>query len=282
MGSGDLTLAIRPGDHACSRIDHARDGDRTAAAFIVDGLRLGHKVVYMCDRDAAYFESQLTLRDHRVQGALASGQVEIRSAEDSYLPDGRFDVDRTIEMVSAEHANALECGYQALRMGGEMTWALSGAPGSDHVAEYEQRLAGVFGDDTLTGFCQYDTRRFANDVLSDVEAAHDVDIDTQLASLGRPGYLSAAAVLPGKVLRLTGALDCASADRLRAFLDEHYKDEVELDLQDLGFIDVAGIRALLGESPRTIEITRASQPVRRLLDVLGPDTLPTVRVAEER
>jgi anti-anti-sigma factor len=281
MESGDLTLAVRPGEHACSRIDYAQDGDRTAAAYILDGLMLGHKVVYMCDRDASYFESQLTLRDHRFQRALARGQLEIRPARDSYLPDGRFDLDRTIEMVSREKARALDDGYPALRMSGEMTWALEGTPGTENLAEYERRLVDLFVDETLTGFCQYDERRFGSDDLSGMAAAHDVDISPELAPLGRSGYLSAARVGSRGKLRLTGALDAVDADRLAALLDEHFDRRLDLDLGDVSFIDVAGIRAL-ATGGRNVRITRASRPVRRLFDVLGWDTVPGVELAEEQ
>ncbi len=281
MESGGLTLAIRPGEHACSRIDHGDDGDRTAEAYILDGLTLGHKVVYLCDRDASYFESQLTLRDHRFQRALGSGQLDVRSARDAYLPDGRFDVDRTIAIVWQEKAQALGEGYPALRMSGEMTWALEGAPGSDRLAEYERRLAEVFTDETLTGFCQYDQRRFDAVSLSEVAAPHDVDLSSELAALGRSGSLSAARVGPDQTLRLTGVLDLVDADRLATLLDAHFKESLRADLADVSFIDMAGIKALVGAG-RSLTITRASRPVRRVLEVLGRDALPGVELEEAR
>jgi hypothetical protein len=45
------------------------------------------------------------------------------------------------------------------------------------------------------------------------------------------------------------------------------------------FADVAGMRALRGERPRQLMIAGASDPVRRLVGLLGWDTDPGVMVA---
>jgi ABC-type transporter Mla MlaB component len=281
MEAWDHAGTVRPGEHACSRFERSQDGDRLAASYILDGLMLGHKVVYLCDRDVPAFESELASRDQRIRSALARRQLEFRPARDTYLPDGTFDVDTTLGLVGEERARTLEEGYPALRMAGEMTWALDGAPGTENLAEYESRLAELFEDETLTGFCQYDEGRFGAARPSDVAASHDVDVSLELSALGRSGYLAAGLVRPGNTLRLTGALDSVDADVLAAVVDEQFGAHLELDLADLSFVDVAGIRALLGANGRSVTITKASAPVRRLLGVLGWDDVPGIDVTEE-
>jgi ABC-type transporter Mla MlaB component len=282
MDLPEHAFSVRPGEHACGRFEHVRDGDRFATAFILDGIALGHKVVYLCDRDAPAFESQLASEDGRIRSALARRQLEVRPARDTYLPDGRFEIQRTIDLVSDERTHALGEGYPALRIAGEMTWALEGAPGTQHLAEYERRLTALFKDETLACFCQYDQRRFGAESLAPIATAHGVDVTPELAALGRSGYLSAALIRPRDALRLTGALDSVDAGPLATLVDVQFDRHLELDLADLSFVDVAGIRALLGTSGRPVTIAKASRPVRRLLGVLGWDDLAGIEVVEAR
>src|SRR3954464_6059733 len=106
---------VRPGEHACSRFENRDDGERIAAAYVLDGIATGHKIVYLCDLDMAAFTARLASRDHRIQRALATGQLEIRPAREAYIPDGRFEVERTLEIVHEERTRALAEGFPALR-----------------------------------------------------------------------------------------------------------------------------------------------------------------------
>jgi anti-anti-sigma factor len=77
----------------------------------------------------------------------------------------------------------------------------------------------------------------------------------------------------------TGELDMAAAFKLESGVDPLLEDEavdsVELDLSDVGFVDSAGLGALLSLRDRaqdrgvTLGIARASDPVRRLLELTG-------------
>jgi anti-anti-sigma factor len=81
-----------------------------------------------------------------------------------------------------------------------------------------------------------------------------------------------------------GELDMAAAFQLESGVDPLLEDEavdsVELDLSDVGFVDSAGLGALLALRERAqdrgvaLGIARASDPVRRLLELTGlGDTL---------
>jgi anti-anti-sigma factor len=76
-----------------------------------------------------------------------------------------------------------------------------------------------------------------------------------------------------------GELDMAAAFQLESGVDRLLEDEavdsVQLDLSEVGFVDSAGLGALLALRERAqdrgiaLEISRASDPVRRLLDLTG-------------
>ena len=68
-------------------------------------------------------------------------------------------------------------------------------------------------------------------------------------------------------------------DGLLGFLDDNVHGLLRVDLADVEFADVAGMRALRGGRLRQLVIDGASDPVRRLVGLLGWDTDPGVMVA---
>lgn len=80
-------------------------------------------------------------------------------------------------------------------------------------------------------------------------------------------------------VQLRGELDLATADlvsgRLRRLRER--RNPVVLDLDDLAFIDVAGLRAILGAARHAhsdgwiLTVTRGSAAVRRLFELLDVD-----------
>lgn len=80
----------------------------------------------------------------------------------------------------------------------------------------------------------------------------------------------------GGVVRLTviGVVDVSNAERLRAAIEEAFSmaSTVELEMDDVPFIDSQGIRALtvpLRHGDRRLVVATASESVRRLLQVTG-------------
>ena len=240
------------------------------------GLRLGHRVVYLCrssDVDATL--TRLESAEPDVGSALRTGALELR---DAYLPDGAFGVERMIAALRAEHHRALADGFSGLSMAGDVSAALAGASAEDLV-EYERRVDEEFGDATQMVLCQYDQQRFQTGALVEITEAHHVEVSPALATIDPTGALAAARVHPPETLRLAGDLDFETVDGLIGFLDDNVHGLLRVDLADVEFADVAGMRALRGGRPRRLMIAGASDPVRRLVGLLGWDTDPGVVVA---
>jgi PAS domain S-box-containing protein len=111
-----------------------------------------------------------------VQSYLASGQLSILTVDDAYMREGIFDPDRMIALLRTETERALAEGYSALRVTGEMTWALRGLPGSERLIEYETRLNEFFPGSKCLAICQYDRRRFDPAVLLEVLRTHPIAV----------------------------------------------------------------------------------------------------------
>jgi anti-anti-sigma factor len=77
------------------------------------------------------------------------------------------------------------------------------------------------------------------------------------------------------IFAITGELDLASARSIKFELElelrEASTERVIFDLDQLGFMDSAGIAVMLGvaEKVATVELRNASPSIRRLVDVTG-------------
>jgi anti-anti-sigma factor len=280
MDPTEIALAVRPGEHACCRFAQARDRDRLALAFIRDGLRRGHKVVYLHDAgDVAAFRDGIAALDAGAAEAISAGQLELRAAREAYTPDGTFDADRMLASIQDDQAAALGEGYSGLSVIGEMGQSVTGAPGAERLHEYERRLDALDNGRHVL-LCQYDHGQFAPGALATLAGSHDVDLAPELAAIGREGVLAAARVRSGESLRFAGELDYGSAPAVAEVLDAHYHGELRLDLADLSFVDVAGMRALRGRKGQRLSLEASSQTVRQLIALMGWDTDPDVMVLQ--
>jgi ABC-type transporter Mla MlaB component len=98
----------------------------------------------------------------------------------------------------------------------------------------------------------------------------------ELAPVGRKGHLEAAHLRSG-TLRLAGELGFEVAPILAEVLGARCCGSLALDLADLHFVDIVGMRELRGRpAERSIAIVAASEAVRRLSDLMGWDTDPGV------
>jgi anti-anti-sigma factor len=266
--------AVRPGEHACCRLARSADRGLVARAVVRTALARDHKAVYLSDRDRSAvlreLDGDLTL-DEPIRRAIAHDQLDIRGATDTYMPDGVFEGDRMVSAIRGEHALAMREGYAALSITAEMTWALRGAPGTEDLAEYE-RVADAVQEPTLVLLCQYEQGRFAAGTLTDVAAAHQVDVSPELAPIARTRCLSAARTNAGSTLRLAGELDHSAAPAVSHVLDAHFHGDVRVDLADVSYADVTGLRALRGRTERRLTIAAASDVVRRLMGLMCWDS----------
>ena len=168
---------LGPGDHLCCIYETEEEHRAAVVPFLRQGLERGEKVVYIVDARAS--ETILGyLRDDGldVESCLAGGQLTILTRDDTYMRGGTFDPEGMIGLLSAETEQALAQGYPALRVTGEMTWALQGLAGSERLIEYEARLNDFFPGSQCLAICQYDRRRFEPEVLLDVLRTHPTAI----------------------------------------------------------------------------------------------------------
>ena len=169
----DRLKNLKIGDHLCLMYEAQDNHAILLKSFLQQGLECGEKVLYLSDTT-----SEGSIPDSSGNGIskmdtyAASGQLDVRPVEQIYLCNGIFNPDAVIERLRQETHIALGEGYSALRVTGEMTWALRGLPGSERLIEYEAKLNDFLSHHRCTLLCQYDRRRFSPSILLHVLATH--------------------------------------------------------------------------------------------------------------
>lgn len=164
---------MHAGDHYCGIYRTDADHRRLIVDFIQQGVERHEKILYIVNlQTAAQLRALLGAAGVEVDALLERRQLAILTAKESYLQSGQFDPDGMISLLGEETERALGEGYAALRVTGEMTWALSGEPGSERLVEYESKLNRFFPGSKCYAMCQYDRRRFDSDMLLDILHTH--------------------------------------------------------------------------------------------------------------
>lgn len=164
---------MQPGDHFCGIYRTDEDHRDLAAEFIRLGVERNEKIFYIVNvQTAAELKGILAAANVDAEQLIAKGQLVILTAKEAYLREGEFDPDKMVKLVRDETEKALAEGYAALRVTGEMTWALAGEPGSERLIEYEAKLNRFFPGTRCYAICQYDRRRFDSELLLDVVHNH--------------------------------------------------------------------------------------------------------------
>lgn len=141
--------------------------------FVKEGIDRGEKAFHIVDPALrADHLSRLQASGIDVRDAEASGQLEIRTWEQTYLLGGRFDQGAMLAVVEQTLRDAREQGFPLTRLIAHMEWALQDRPGIGDLVEYEARASVVLEryDDPVV--CAYDRARFGTELAMDVVRAH--------------------------------------------------------------------------------------------------------------
>jgi anti-anti-sigma factor len=232
------------------------------AAWVRRGLDVGAKILYLEPHDGSHDRS-LTSLVHDQPAALAAmsnGQIEI-------VPTDWAAYDLAWQADAVERALR---GYPSVRVSAHTATAWDVVP-RQREAETEQATDEVCRSSPVSVLCQYPARE-SLDLLALVSVAHGAGMREKLLQ---------TAPLPGGGLALYGELDISNRDILRSVLLAATSTTTcrrfMLDLSALDFVDIGGIRTLVGGTEPyrrrggQVLLQGAQPQVDRLLRLYGVD-----------
>lgn len=160
--------------HICGLFEGPIDAEGVVLPFVLEGLAHGNRVIHAVEDRDAYLERLATRID--VSAALASGQLEIRSWDETYLPGGSFSSRKMLSYIRHLFREGPSLGFAGTRLIGDMEWALSGAPGADELLDYEGGLDAILARPGAWALCAYDVGYHPADRLAELVAVHSAAV----------------------------------------------------------------------------------------------------------
>jgi hypothetical protein len=167
MEVDDSSLRVAPeavdggNRHICAFFNGMDEHYRVLQSFIKGGFDKGDKAFHLVD--PTRFEDHLRrLGDEGidVEGALASGQLEVHPWEDGPLHGEQFDQDTWLAGFEEVLRSGPAAGYANTRFLAQMEWALVDMPGIDDIIEFETRVNYVVPKYDGPVICSYDLSKF--------------------------------------------------------------------------------------------------------------------------
>ncbi|MGW7073841.1 MEDS domain-containing protein [Streptomyces sp. NPDC054866] len=233
---------MNSGDHACLGFDDDETRWELRAAYADIGLSRGEQVVFFTDRatTAAFAAEQLSAGGFPLGPALMDGRLVVVNEVPGYDPAAGFDpAERASTWVELTDKARYD-GFSGIRVVGDMGWAAEPGVDQDLLVEYETGLSPLFAEIGFTAICEYDRRKFGDDLMGRVHRAHPKQV------LRRIGALDITRA--GTELRVAGDVDLATREEFDSALAQALSGPDRpsvLDLSELCFMDVHAASTLV-------------------------------------
>ncbi|MGH2859842.1 MAG: MEDS domain-containing protein [Solirubrobacteraceae bacterium] len=268
----DSPVGCAPGDHLCWVYRDENDWIDAASRYLSEGALLNDQLLYVADKPASELIDDLAQLPGR-DAMLESGQLQVLPLFDCHpVMDG--DPVAGGMQTGAYRARAqaaADSGFRALRLAADASELALTADLGRGFATYELLVDSMIAQSPMTALCGYDARRVdlaAARVLSFVHPSCNHGDHRPNASLHADEH--------GR-WRLTGEVDLAGLAELEVALTAVPADrDLHLGVEALGFIDVAGVRALISLArrlgpDRRLVVHEPPQTLRRILDLGWPE-----------
>lgn len=163
--------------HVCAFFNNDDEEYRVLLPFIKDGLECGQKAVHVVNPNQHHNHlERLATAGIDPAKAQQSGQLELRINTEVYLPDGRFDQDRMIEVFEQLASGNATGGSPLSRICCRMDWSVESRSRLDDVIEFESRVNDVWDRHEDAVICTYHLGQFGGDAVIDIMRTHPMVI----------------------------------------------------------------------------------------------------------
>jgi hypothetical protein len=170
---GFAAAKLPAGTHICQIYSDDDERNDSLLRFLTSGLLAGECTACFSEKVdeeslAKFFAGQgLSLDDAKQNGSFSLGRTA-----DVYFQNNCFDPDVMLELLRNYHQNAVDKGFPAARVIGEMSPEINRVAGGSRLMEYEARVSMLLRDHPVTAVCQYNAHEFDGATLMDVLKVH--------------------------------------------------------------------------------------------------------------
>jgi hypothetical protein len=163
--------------HVCAFFRSDDEEYRALLPFIREGIERGDKAIHVVNpQQRGDHLRRLATAGIDTTNAEERGQLEIRANTDTYLPDGRFDQDRMLELFGALAGGDAARGFARSRIVCRMDWCDDDRVSIDDVIAFESRVNEVWRRHDDAVICTYDAGRLGGGAVIDIVRTHPMVI----------------------------------------------------------------------------------------------------------
>lgn len=262
-GSVVLTASPRddlaPGSHVCWVVDESVPYVEIAAALLAQGHAAGQKPVAFAP-----------------QGSGVLAQLEATAADPgvALLGGGPLEPETTFALLREQAKVARADGFDGLRVVADMEWLLPAQSTTVAIIGFELLLDRVVAELNATVICAYRQGSFAAAVIEGVRCVHPLAV----AGETEPPFRLVAGEAGG--WRLSGEVDFACSSSFAAALRAAAQADCVIDVAELDFIDVAGLREIATVGQSSVRLRNPSPMFQRAWKLARFDECaPSVQLA---
>jgi hypothetical protein len=161
------------GTHMCLVFTTEEERVDSLLKFLLSGLQSGERTACFSEKlteetlRAFLSEHGISYDERKEQKALT-----LTGTSQVYFEGGVFDPERMLNTLVSYYEEAMEMGFPAVRVIGEMTPEVERLPGGERLLEYECRVTMLLRDYPVTAVCQYDANAFDGATIMNVLKVH--------------------------------------------------------------------------------------------------------------
>jgi hypothetical protein len=158
--------------HICAFFDSRDQQYDVLSPYYQEGLDQGEEVLTIVDANERENHCR-RMRDRGVpvDAAMANGQLQVFSSEETYTIDGRFESDRMFKLLEGALASSKQRGHR-VRTSGVMDWTARGYPGTTELLDYESHVNVLVPEYDCTLLCVYDLVDLSGPMVMDILRTH--------------------------------------------------------------------------------------------------------------
>jgi putative nucleotidyltransferase with HDIG domain len=170
---------IVAGDHMVFLYDDKESTMNIAviATYIISRINKNEKCFYI------YGEIDIELILERLRVSIdidkyiKKGQLSILNKNDAYSKEGKFIPKKMIALIKELALEAIEEGYNAFAITGEISWVLDYDDGFERIMNYEYLLnEQIFGAYPVSAICRYNINKFSSNMIKNIIEVHPIII----------------------------------------------------------------------------------------------------------
>lgn len=168
-------------DHTSLIFNNQTEFFHCAIPFLLNGIKNNEKCLLVIDEitreDTISNFKYLHREGIRPFEELTKGKIVIEEFKKIYLPDGLFNMDRTLNTYISILNKAISEGYEGLRVFAEISYSMKNIIKPENFAIWEIEADKHFDKSNLLAVCAYNKNIFLDQYIKQIIKIHPIEVD---------------------------------------------------------------------------------------------------------